>query len=116
MAYCYLFFEPRRLPLTAQDLSEETVVSLNDRDVAREALSRVMPEIEWVDQTGKATINGMWFEFNLPGDGRDTLSLRCSLRADYRAIVQHICDELGWVAFDERPMCYQPHQTPFFAG
>lgn len=116
MAYTYLFFEPQRLPLTPQDLSEETVRPLKDCDAIREALSRAVLETEWVGQTGKAEIDGLWLEFHLPGDGRDTLSLRCSLRADYRAIVQGLCDKLGWLAFDEKPLCYQPHQAPIPAG
>ena len=37
-----------------------------------------------------------------------TLSLRCSLRADYKSEVQRICDQTGWIAVDERSTVYQP--------
>jgi hypothetical protein len=121
MAYTYLFFKPSRLPLTVQDLSEETTLLLNDVEAIREALARAVAEIEWVDQRvgppmGKAETDGRWLKFLLPADDRGTLSLRCSLRADYRAFVQGLCDKLGWLAFDERAMCYQPHREPFHAG
>jgi hypothetical protein len=26
--------------------------------------------------------------------------------------VQRICNLTGWLAFDEQPLCFQPHQAP----
>src|SRR5262245_59379172 len=115
MAYTYLFFRPLRLPLQAHELSETTVLALEDAAAVRAALDSALPAIAWKDERGRADIDGQWVEFYLPGGQRQTLALRCSLRADYRAIVQRLCDRLGWLAFDEQAMCYQPHGTPMRA-
>jgi hypothetical protein len=113
MARGYLFFRPSRLPLESHELSEETVLSLSDRDEVRSDLERLVPGIQWVnDDQGRATVDGRWLEFTLPSVALDALSLRCSLRADYTDFVQGLCDELGWLAFDERCMCFQPHRPP----
>jgi hypothetical protein len=112
MAYSYFFFAATRLPLTAADLGEDTVVPLTDAAAVKAALTLLFPDIEWVDEAeGRLQRDGRWLEFH-PGGEAGTLSLRCSLRADYRDIVQHICDELGWLAFDESPLCYQPRCAP----
>lgn len=112
MAYTYLFFRPRRLPLAPHELSAETVLPLRDAAAVRAALEGAVPGIDWVsDREGRAEAEGRWMEFHLDPDA-GTLALRCSLRADYREIVQRLCDELGWLAFDEQPLCYQPHQPP----
>jgi hypothetical protein len=113
VARTYMFFRPSRLPLEAHELSEETVLSLRDREQVRADLERLVPGIQWVnEEEGRATVDGRWLEFTLPPGAIDGLSLRCSLRADYTDLVQGLCDALGWVAFDERPMCYQPHRPP----
>lgn len=112
MAYSYLFFEPKVLPLTASQLSEETVEPLLDLDVARASLGRVFPQLTWSDNgwARGETADGKWLEFFIAAGA--TLCMRCSLRADYRADVQRICDLLGWTAVDERPFVYQPGATP----
>ncbi|MEW5931033.1 MAG: hypothetical protein AB1941_26515 [Gemmatimonadota bacterium] len=112
MAYRYLFFRPARLPLTPEELSADTVLELDDGAEVRASLDRALPGIAWTgDGQGRTDVNGQWMEFfYAPGEG--TLSLRCSLRADYGPIVQRLCDATGWIAFDERPRCYQPHRPP----
>jgi hypothetical protein len=113
MARGYLFFRPVRLPLDAHELSHETVLALSDPDEIRSALQRIVPGLEWRDeQVANATLDGRRLEFRLPQGDADTLSLRCSLRADHTDLVQSFCDALGWLAFDEQPMCYQPHRPP----
>ncbi|HKP60150.1 MAG TPA: hypothetical protein VJV78_25670 [Polyangiales bacterium] len=101
------------MPLEAHELSAETVLHLSDLDEIRAALERVVPDLEWRDERhAKATVDGRLLEFRLPRREVDTLSLRCSLRADHTDLVQGFCDTLGWLAFDEQPMCYQPHRPP----
>lgn len=115
MAYTYLFFYPAHLPLSSQDLSDATVLALDDAGAARATLSRLLPAIKWIEDgdqlLGRTQVNAGWVEFSLPAPGH-TLSMRCSLTADYSADVQHLCDRSGWVAFDQRPMCLQPGQAP----
>ncbi|SFU74563.1 hypothetical protein SAMN05216350_104316 [Polaromonas sp. YR568] len=115
MAYTYLFFEPTRLPLISHELGEATVRTLNDADAVKATLARIFPAIEWADADGRllgrTQVEAGPVEFWLPAPGH-TLSMRCSLRADYSADVQHLCDQSGWLAFDERPMCLQPGQAP----
>ena len=113
MAYSYMFCRPVRLPLETDELSEETVIDLDDPALARAALDGAVPGIQWVGSEGRVTVDGMWTEFQLPdGVERTTLWLRCSLRADFRAFVQRLCDTLGWVAFSETPECFQPGRPP----
>lgn len=115
MAYGYQFYRPARLPLETDELSAETFLALDNAAAVREALESAFPEIEWAGSEGRVTRDGLWMEFRLP-DGRvNTLTLRCSLRGDYRAIVQRLSDHLGWVAFDETPACYQPGRPPMRA-
>jgi hypothetical protein len=116
MAYLYLFFEPTRLPLASHELGEDTVRTLNDASAAQATLTRILPAIEWVEADGRllgrAQVDAGWVEFGLPAGPADTLSMRCSLRADYSADVQRVCDQSGWLAFDEQPQCYQAGQAP----
>ena len=117
MAYSYLFFRPSHLPLATHELSAQTALDLGDPVAVRAELDRVFPNIEWTDALwGSTTVEGLWLEFRLPTAPANTLSLRCSLRADYARIVQHLCDETGWIAFDQEPRCYQPHRAPIPAG
>ncbi|CAN7557370.1 hypothetical protein LJR290_003946 [Variovorax sp. LjRoot290] len=112
MAYTYLFFQPTRLPLEPHELGEATVLPLNNGVAIRAALARAIHAIDWdSDHVGRTQIDGQWIELHVPA-AKGTLSLRCSLRADHSAIVQRLCDRLGWLAFDERPMCYQPDRVP----
>ena len=112
MSYTYLFFQPRRLPLAAEELSEETVDVLTDPVVVKTALARVLPQIVWTDDKwGRGeTADGRWFEFLIADGG--TLGLSCSFRADYRADVQAICDAIGWIAVDQTPFVYMPGCEP----
>lgn len=113
MARTYLFFKPARLPLTTDELSEHTVLELEDADAIRASLDSVL-EIEWLGpDCGRTVVDGHPLEFSVPapGSGR-SLALRCSLRADFSPTIQRLCDTLGWLAFDERPTCYQPHRPP----
>jgi hypothetical protein len=113
MSHTYLFFQPAMLPLTPSNLDGDAVRPIEPDDAVRNGLSRLFPELSWPSPNeGRGTLDDRWLEFNL-GGGAGTLSLRCSLRADHADVVQRICDELGWVAFDERPFCFQPHNEPF---
>lgn len=111
MARNYFFFHPAQLPLEPDDLTADTVLPLIDASAAQAALSRVLPGLTWEGRDGRGEWDGNWLEFRLPA-GDLTLSLRCSLRADYGPLVQRLCDELGWLAFDETPMLFQPHRPP----
>lgn len=112
MACSYLFFRPARLPLAPEELSADTTLLLNDPDEARTALARVLPQLVWDGEEGKGEWDGHWLEFHARDNRQMTLSLRCSLRADYAPLVQRLCDELGWLAFDEEPRCFQPGRAP----
>ena len=113
MATTYLFFQPAFLPLTPSNLDAEAVLPLGAEDRVREMLNTVLPGLVWSNAIeARVELDGRWLEFSL-GGGAGTLSARCSLRADYSDVVQRLCDELGWVAFDERPFCFQPQHVPF---
>jgi hypothetical protein len=115
MAHTYLFFEPVRLPLEPHELSETTVRPMQDDAAVRASLNRVLPSIEWEEsQVGRMQTDGHLTEFHLPSAGR-TLSMRCSLRTDHAEFVQGLCNQLRWLAFDERPMCFQPGREPMAA-
>lgn len=115
MACTYLFFKPKRLPLSPEELSEEAVEPLTDLVAVKSALQSVMPDLAWLPEGwGRGvTPEGNWVEFQIPAGG--TLGMRCSLRADYGTHVQSICDALGWLAVDERPVCFQPNRAPIGA-
>ena len=115
MSYTYLFFKPRRLPLSPGELSEESVEPLTNLDAVKASLNSVIPSLKWLPEgwARGETQEGRWLEFNVASGG--TLAMRCSLRADYRAQVQDICDALNWVAVDEKPVCFQPHRDPIGA-
>jgi hypothetical protein len=114
MANSYLFMQPAKLPLSTEELSEETVRPFEDVNAVRTQLEQHLPGLTWEDPDhGQAEVDGRWVEVSLHQDGDGVfLSLRCSLRADYRDLVQDLCDSLGWVAFDQTPMCYQPRRAP----
>lgn len=108
MAYYYLFFQPKHLPLSPEQLSEDTVARLVDLAAAQPVLKTALPQVRWLPGGwGRGeTADGKWMEFLFAENG--TLSLRCSLRADYKSEVQRICDQTGWIAVDERSTVYQP--------
>jgi len=111
-----MFSRPARLPLETHELSNETVIDIDDPAVARAALDGVVPGIGWVGSEGRVTVDGLWMEFQLPdGKALTTLWLRCSGRADYSAFVQGLCDTLGWLAFNQTPECFQPGRPPMRA-
>ncbi len=112
MAYSYLLFKPKRSPLTAAELGLDTVDCITDLAEAKLELAKVFPALTWTPEGwGRGeTADGKWIEFAIPQDG--TLYLRCSLRADYSADVQRLCDLLGWVACDERPRLFQRGLPP----
>jgi hypothetical protein len=58
-------------------------------------------------------VRGNWYEAHLPETTENTLSVRCSLRVSHDELVQELCDRFGWLAFDERPTCFQPKRAPF---
>ncbi len=112
MAYSYMFFKPKVLPLRAQDLSQDTVDDLDDPIEVRSCLAKVFPQLVWgSDGWAKGeTEDGRWFEFSIAKGG--TLFLRCSLRASYVAEVQLMCDSLGWIAVDQVPKVIEPRTSP----
>jgi hypothetical protein len=114
MAHTYLFFQPARLPLSADDLDAGAVLAMTDTPGVRAQLEQAFPGLQWQDaHRGNAEVDGNWYEVHVPESGEQTLSVRCSLRADHGAFVQGLCDRFGWLAFDESPMCFQPHRVPF---
>ena len=114
MACTYLFFQPARLPLEPDDLAEATVLSVTDTSELRARLEQAFPGLQWQSRhRASAVVQGHWYELHLPEAPASTLSLRCSLRVDHGEFVQDLCDRFGWLAFDERPMCFQPHRAPF---
>lgn len=113
MARTYLFFRPARLPLAPGELDAATVLHIEDTPQLRPSLERVFPGVSWNEGgEGRATLAGEWYELQLPASPADTLSLRCSLRAQHDAVIQGVCDRLGWLAFDDQPLCFQPHRPP----
>lgn len=113
MAYTFLFFEPSRLPLEPDELMEAAMPFADAAEV-RAKLAQHFPGLRWADDsTAQVEAGGRWLEFHLRDeDDGSHLSLRCSLRADYRDVVQGLCDAFGWVACDETPLCFQPHRPP----
>jgi hypothetical protein len=116
MARSYLLFRPARLPLEAADLSATTVLDLADSPALRADLERALPGLMWRSAyEGSATVAGNWYEVRIPHGETTTVSLRCSLRVDHSKLIQELCDRLGWLAFDETPLCFQPHRGPIRA-
>ena len=116
MSRTYLFFHPTRLPLDANALGVGTVQNLTDTPDLRSRLEQAFEHLQWQTScTANAEVDGHWYELHVPESAEETLSLRCSLRANHDEFVQALCDRFGWLCFDERPMCFQPHGAPFAA-
>lgn len=114
MAYTYMFFRPAYLPLTSEALSAATVLPLLQHDEIRTGLQQHLPGLVWDSAlVGRAESQDRWIEVSL-GDGGESagLMLRCSQRADYTDVIQQLCDRTGWIAFDQTPLCFQPHHAP----
>jgi hypothetical protein len=116
----YLFFTPARLPLTTGQLGDETVRSFTDLASVRATLGTHLPDIVWqpapVDALAHGTVSDgdALYEFAVRAYEPPSLivSLRSSGRVDSAPFVQRLCDATGWVAFDDRPRCFQPHHPP----
>ena len=116
MAQTWLFFRPLRLPLAGHELDAATVLNLTDETALRDALAQAFADLSWDSaHAARATHGGQWLEWRVPQAVEETLSLRCSLRADHAPLVQDLCDRFGWLAFDERAMCFQPLRLPMQA-
>lgn len=114
MARTYLFFQPTRLPLGPGDLDGSTVVSVAHTPEVVTRIEQAFPGLQWHSpHSASAVVRGNWYEVNLPETAENTLAVRCSLRASHDEFVQELCDCFGWLAFDERPMCFQPNRAPF---
>ncbi|MEJ6022374.1 hypothetical protein [Ramlibacter sp. PS4R-6] len=114
MAQTYLFFRPSRLPLEPGELDAGAVLNMPDTPELRRQVEDAFPGLQWQSTLrGSAEAGGNWYEVHLPEGAEATLSIRCSLKADHSAFVQDLCDRFRWLAFDERPMCFQPHRAPF---
>ena len=113
MARSYLFLKPTELPLTAGDLTAASVSPI-DMVEAAACLKQALPSLAWSSPTeASGETDEGWVEFSQPGDGATrSLALRCSLRSDYAPLVQRLCDQFGWVAFDETPTFFQPYRAP----
>jgi hypothetical protein len=113
MAKSYLFLKPTHLPLSGGGLTAESVSPIDSGEVAA-CLKQALPSLVWSSSTeASGESDEGWVEFAQPGEGAtQSLALRCSLRSDYTPLVQRLCDQFGWVAFDETPMLYQPHRAP----
>jgi hypothetical protein len=113
MSRTFLFFHPARLPLETADLSESTVLSLQDSPDLRAKLEQVFAGLSWqTEHIGQVTAAGNWYEVSVPKTPVETLAVRCSLRTDHAPFIQDICNRLGWLAFDDRPTCFQPNRAP----
>ena len=113
MSKSYLFLKPSSLPLVADALDASSVAPI-DADEVLASLKLAFPALAWSTATeASGDTDYGWVEFSQPGDGPTrSLAMRCSLRADYRPLVQGLCDRFGWVAFDETPVLFQPHGAP----
>lgn len=113
MAKSYIFLKPRHLPLVAEKLDRASVTPI-DADEVVACLRQALPSLTWSSPTdASGETDSGWVEFSQPGQGADrSLTLRCSLRSDYEPLVQNLCDQFGWVAFDEKPLLFQPHRSP----
>ena len=113
MAHMYLFFRPAKLPLDTLEIDARTVLNLEGSGDLRASLEEAFPGMAWDEAGhGHASVDGNWYEVHLPLTADETVVMRCSLRVDHAALVQGLCDRLGWLAFDERSMCFQPHAEP----
>jgi hypothetical protein len=115
----YLFFMPTQLPLMTELLSADTVRSFTDAASVQAALSAHLPTLAWDPSPegalahGTATDGSMVYEFSIREHAPALLvGLRASGRVDSVPFVQRLCDATGWVAFDDRPRCFQPHHPP----
>lgn len=114
MAYSYTFLKPRHLPLLASELDAASILPLHAAEAVA-ALDGAVPGLRWTSATeATAELSEGWAEFSLHDDpARGAwLSMRCSLGADYSNSVQALCDRFQWVAFDQEPRLFQPHQEP----
>jgi hypothetical protein len=128
----YLFFAPTRLPLMTDLLSDETVRSFTDATSVQATLRTHLPDLAWDPSPEGALARGtvaagdVLYEFSIrvyvPAAGSTAssntaatdapsllVSLRSSGRVDSASFVQRLCDATGWIAFDDRPRCFQPH-------
>jgi hypothetical protein len=113
MAYTYLFFQPARLPLEPAELGAGVVLNIADTVETRAAVEQSLPGLQWQTQhRASATVEGNWYEIDMPQTAEQTLSLRCSLRVGHGEFVQSICDRSGWLAFDQTPRLFQPNRPP----
>ena len=113
MAKSYLFLKPAQLPLSWSGLTAESVSPIDSREAAA-CLKQVLPSLVWSSSTeASGESDEGWVEFAQTGESAtQSLALRCSLRSDYTPLVQRLCDQFGWVAFDETHTLYQPHSAP----
>jgi len=126
----YLFFSPAKLPLAVEDLSAETTRSFTDVAAVRATLGAHLPGLAWDASpayglaSGRVSDGDALYEFSVmpheapaeSGAADLIVSLRSSGRVDSASFVQRLCDAAGWVAFDDRFHCFQPHRPPMFAG
>lgn len=134
MSLSYLFFTPARLPLAPEMVTEEIVRHLADVAAVRATLSAHLPRLAWEEDPEDALARGTvldgdaTYELYVAPAPEHTPSesasespelmvcLRSSGRVDSASFVQRICDATGWVAFDDRPYCFQPHRPPMSFG
>jgi len=104
MSYDYMFFRLRKPISSHRDLSEETVQLIASGNEIRTALSALFPDIEWDESQ-----NHLWghlrstpgrCEFLVYMEPSSNFSLLTSYHADYRAMVEKICNSMGLIAFD----------------
>ena len=135
MSRSYLFFAPAKLPLAVDDLSAETTRCFTDVAAVRATLDAHLPGLAWDESPEGALARGTVSDGDAlhelavlpyeapaesgarPAGAPDLIvSLRASGRVDSASFVQRLCDAAGWVAFDDRVYCFQPHRPPVFAG
>jgi hypothetical protein len=107
-----MFHLPRVLPLTAETLGETTVGPFPDRDALMRDVTAFFPDGRWHDDWWHAESEAGWVELHTFEHEGLYLSMRCSLRANYDAVVQALCDRYGWIAFSDAPRLFQPGHAP----
>ena len=113
VAASYLFFKPRTLPVDPSTMDGDSVIEWSAAE-AGAALERVFPGIQRTpDGEWRADTAAGWAEFRHADTPPPAiLVMRCSLRADYRAVVRGMCDATGWIAFGDDAACIQPVRPP----
>lgn len=108
-----IFLKPAELPLSAADPGAESVLPIDAEEVSI-CLEQALPALTWSSATdASGEVGEGRVEFSRPGEhATRSLAPHCSRRSDCTPLVRRLCDQFGWVAFDESPLLFQPHRPP----